>query len=117
MKDRKPLIWVGSSKKDLLKLSQAVQRMIGYSLNLAQQGKKDLDSCILQGFGSGHVREIKKDDEGGTYRTVYIVKFKEAIYVLHVFQKKSKRGIATPKLEMDQIEARLKEAQRIHDSR
>lgn len=60
MKDRKPLIWVGSSKKDLLKLSEAVQRMIGHSLNLAQQGKEDQDSYILKGFGSGQVREIKK---------------------------------------------------------
>lgn len=115
MKDRKPLIWIGSSKKDLLKLSVSVRRMIGHSLNLAQQGKDDTDSFIMKGFGGGGVREIIKDDESGTYRAVYLVKFKEAIYVLHVFQKKSKKGIATPKPEMDLIEARLKEAQRIHE--
>lgn len=115
MKDRKRLVWVGSSKKDLLKFSVNVQRIIGYSLNLAQQGKYDLDSSIMKGFGGGGVREITKDDEGGTYRAIYVVKFKEAIYVLHVFQKKSKKGIATPKPEMDIIEARLKEALRIHE--
>lgn len=114
MKDRKPLIWVSSSKKDLLNLSKDVQRMIGHSLNLAQQGKEDLDSFIMKGFGSADVREIKKDNEAGIYRAVYLVKFKEAIYVLHVFQKKSKKGIATPKFEMEYIETRLKEAYYIH---
>jgi phage-related protein len=116
MKHRKPLIWVGSSKKDLLYLSENVRRMMGYSLNLAQQGIDDLDSTIMKGFGSAHVREITKDDEGGTYRTIYTVKFGEAIYVLHVFQKKSKKGIATPKQEMDKVKARLKEAQQIHEN-
>ncbi len=115
MKDRKPLIWVGSSKSDLLDLSKAVQSMMGHSLNLAQQAKEDIDSTIMKGFGSAHVREITKNDEGGTYRTIYTVKFKEAIYVLHVFQKKSKKGIETPKPEREKIIARLKEAQFIHE--
>lgn len=115
MKDEKRIIWVGSSKKDLLKLSKTVRRMIGYSLRLVQQEKEDPDSSIMKGFSGGSVREITKDDVGGTYRAVYLVKFREAIYVLHVFQKKSKKGIATPKPEMDLIEERLKEAQRIHE--
>jgi phage-related protein len=99
----------------LLQLSESVRRMLGHSLNLAQQDKYDPDSFIMKGFGGGSVREIIKDDAGGTYRAVYVVKFKEALYVLHVFHKKSKKGIATPKPEMDLIEARLKEAQRIHE--
>lgn len=115
MKDRKRLVWVGSSKKDLLKLSKSVIRMIGHSLNLAQLGKQDLDSFIMKGFGGGGVREIVKDDEGGTYRAIHLVKFKEAIYVLHVFHKKSKKGIATPKPEMERIKERLKEAQGMHE--
>lgn len=116
MKDRKPLIWVGSSKGSLLKLPRWVQKMIGHSLNLAQLGREDQDSWIMKGFGSADVREIKKDDESGTYRSIYTVKFKEAIYVLHVFQKKSKSGISTPKKDLDLISARIKEAQRIHSS-
>ncbi len=114
MKNRKPLTWVGSSKRDLLKLSEAIRRMMGHSLNLAQQEKEDPDSTILTGFGGGNVREITKNDDGGTYRTIYTVKFKEAIYVLHVFHKKSKKGKETPKPEMDLVVARLKEAHRIH---
>lgn len=114
MKDRKPIVWVGSSKKDLLKLSEEVQSMLGYSLNLAQQGLKDVDSKPLKGFGGASVLEIIKADPGGTYRAIYTVKFVEAIFVLHVFQKKSKSGIATPKIELDMISNRIKDALNIH---
>lgn len=115
MHDRKPVIWVGSSKKDLLELDKEVQRMIGYSLNKAQKGFKDEDTKPLKGFGGASVLEIVKKDVSGTYRAIYTVKFKEALYVLHVFQKKSKSGIKTPKQEIDLIENRLKSAQLIHD--
>lgn len=106
---------MGSSKRDLLALPREVQKMIGHSLNLAQQEKEDDDCKIFTGFGGGSVREIVKDDPGGTYRAVYTVRFKEAIYVLHVFQKKSKSGIKTPKQELELIEKRLKEAQCLHN--
>jgi phage-related protein len=88
--------------------------MIGHSLNLAQQGKEDPDTFIMKGFGGGSVREIVKNDEGGTYRAVYLVKFQEALYALHVFHKKSKKGIETPKSDMDRVKERLKEAQLMH---
>lgn len=65
----------------------------------------------MKGFGSAGVLEIVEDDEGGTYRAVYTVKFKEAVFVLHVFQKKIKAGIATPKPDMDMIRSRLKAAE------
>lgn len=110
---RKRLEWMGSSKEDLLCLPRDVQRMIGYSLNLVQQAKSDSDSYVLKGFGSANVREIKKNDRAGTYRAVYTVHFKEVIYVLHVFQKKSKSGRAIPKLDQEIIEKRLRDAERL----
>lgn len=114
MKCRKPIVWVGSSKKDLLELPRELQRMIGHSLNLAQLEQADRDTKPLKGFTGSSVREIVKNDSDSTYRAVYTVKFKEAIYVLHVFKKKSKSGIKTPKSEIDLIKDRLKAAQQIH---
>lgn len=114
MRKRKLLTWMGSTKKDLLDLPRGVQKMIGHSLNLAQQEKKDEDCKIFKGYGGGSVREIVKDDSSGTFRAIYTVQFKEAIYVLHVFQKKSKSGIATPKKDLELIEKRFKEAQYLH---
>lgn len=117
MKLKKTLDWIGSSKKDLLELPREVQRMMGYSLRLAQVEQYDSDSKAMKGFGSADVREITKRDQEGTYRTVYTVKFKEVIYVLHVFKKKSKKGRETPKQDMDLINERLKAAQHIYDER
>lgn len=110
----KLVYWVGSSKKDLMKLPRTIQRQIGYSLHLVQIEQEDNDSKPLKGFGSAKVREIIKDDSEGTYRAVYTVEFKEMIYVLHVFKKKSKTGIATPKHEIELIKRRLKDAQDIY---
>ncbi len=112
---RKPLVWVGSSKKDLLNLPREIQKAIGYSLNIAQRGMKDDDAKPLLGFGGASVFEIVKSDGYGTYRGVYTVKFQEAVYVLHVFQKKSKSGIKTPKIELDLINSRLRDAYYIHN--
>jgi len=114
MKERKKIIWIGSSKKDLLALSKEVQGMLGYGLNLAQQGLRDTDTKILKGFGGGSVIEIIKSDPCGTYRAVYSIRFEDVIYVLHIFQKKSKAGIATPKTDIDLIKNRLKDALKIH---
>lgn len=114
MNGRKPLDWIGTSKKDLLELPEQIRRMIGYSLNLAQSEREDSDSKPLKGFGNANIREIIKNDAGGTYRAVYTVEFKEIIYVLHVFKKKSKTGIKTPKQEIDLIESRLKTAQHLY---
>ena len=88
-----------------------VRRFFGYALSLAQAGDQHAAAKVLKGFGSAGVLEVVEDDAGGTYRAVYTVKFEEAVFVLHCFQKKSKRGIATPKEDMNIIRARLKVAQ------
>ena len=105
------LEWIGSCHKDLMALPTSVRRMFGYALSLAQAGDQHDAAKVLKGFGGAGVLEVVEDDVGGTYRAVYTVKFKEAVFVLHCFQKKSKRGIATPKEDMDIIHARLKVAQ------
>ena len=106
----KRLEWVGSSHKDLMALPVAVRRMFGFALSLAQAGDQHDDAKVLKGFGGAGVLEVVESDVGGTYRAVYTVKFKEAVFVLHCFQKKSKRGISTAKEDMDIIHARLKVA-------
>ena len=105
------LEWIGSCHKDLMALPTSVRRMFGYALSLAQAGDQQDAAKVLKGFRGAGVLEVVEDDVGGTYRAVYTVKFKEAVFVLHCFQKKSKRGIATPKEDMDIIQARLKVAQ------
>jgi len=107
----KPLEWIASSYKDLMALPRKVRRRFGYALSLAQMGDQDDAAKVLKGFGGAGVLEVVEDDTGGTYRAVYTVKFAEAVFVLHCFQKKSKRGIATPKADMDVIRARLKVAE------
>ena len=106
----KEIKWIGSSQDDLRELPDEVRATFGYALYEAQMGDKSRHAYPLQGFGSASVLEIIENDDGNTYRAVYTVKFKEYIYVLHVFQKKSKKGIATPKHEIDLIKARLKDA-------
>lgn len=112
----KPLVWVGSSKENLRQLPSAVKDTFGFGLHLAQIGGKHPDAKPLTGLGGASVLEIIEDYRGDTYRAVYTVRFAEAVYVLHVFQKKSKRGIATPKYELDVIKERLKRAQEHHEN-
>ena len=107
----KPVEWVGSSRADLKKFPAAVQDQVGFALYQAQAGLKHRDAKPLKGLGA-NILEVVSRQEGNTYRTVYTVRFKAAIYVLHAFQKKSKRGIATPKQELDLVKQRLKAAQR-----
>jgi phage-related protein len=107
----KPLHWVGSSKKDLLVMPDAVVDVFGYALHLAQAGKKHDQAKALKGFGGASVLEVVEDYMGDTYRAVYTVKIAERVYVLHCFQKKSTKGIETPKHDMDLIRERLKAAQ------
>ena len=104
----KPLEWIGSSKKDLKALPDDVVDVFGYALFLAQAGGKHDQAKPLRGFGSADVLEVIEDFRGDTYRAVYTVRFEERVFVLHVFQKKSKTGIATPKRDMDLIRDRLK---------
>lgn len=107
----KKLFWLGSAKKDLKAMPDDVQDTFGYALHQAQIGKKHEQTKPLKGFGSAGVLEIVEDSGGGTFRGVYTVKFSNAIYVLHCFQKKSPHGIATPKPDMNVIHERLKAAE------
>jgi phage-related protein len=91
-------------------MPEAVIDIMGYALPLAQHGLKHDQAKVLKGFGSAGVLEVVEDDDGNAYRAVYTVRFKNAVYVLHCFQKKSHKGISTPKHEMDIVEARLKSA-------
>jgi phage-related protein len=106
----KPIEWISSSLDDLRKFPEDVQQMMGFALYLAQSGKKHPDAKPLKGFKGSGVLEIVEDFDGNTYRGVYTVKFEGIVYALHAFQKKSKRGIATPKQDMELIETRLKRA-------
>lgn len=112
---QRPLEWVGSSRDDLRALPEAVREHMGFALYQAQLGTKHRDAKPLQGFGSG-VLEVVSSGEGATYRAMYTVRFAKAVYVLHVFQKKSKKGIATPKAELDLVRQRLKAAERHYDA-
>lgn len=109
--NEKPLEWIGSSHKDLLALPEKVRRFFGFALSLAQAGDRHESTKVLKGFGGAGVLEVVEHDVSGTYRAVYTVRFAEAVFVLHCFQKKSKRGIETPQADMDIIHARLKVAE------
>ena len=112
----KPLDWVGSSKRDFLAFPSRVKDEMGAALGVAQFGGKHPSAKPWKGQGSG-IFEIVEDDSGDTYRAVYVVRFREVVYVLHAFQKKSKKGIATPKHEMDLVRARLLMAEELHQAK
>ena len=109
-KKLKPLEWVGSSKSDLKGFPPGVQDRVGFALYQAQVGSKHRDAKPLKGLGSG-VLEVVARHHGGTYRAIYLVQFGAAVYVLHAFQKRAKRGIATPRREMEIVRRRLKAAE------
>ncbi len=106
----KPVRWVGSSKEDLSGFPGDVRRRIGGALSEAQIGRKASYAKPLRGFGGAGVLEVVDDFDGDTFRAVYSIRFAKAVYVLHAFQKKSKRGIATPKPELDLIDRRIERA-------
>lgn len=108
------LIWVGSSLKDLRAFPEVVKDEMGYALFETQCGLKPFSAKPLKGFGGASVLEIVSDYQTDTYRAVYTVKFGDRIYVLHAFQKRSKKGIATPQSEIELIKARLKLAEKLH---
>lgn len=113
----KPVIWVGSSWKDLKAFPQQVRSDLGHALYTAQMGDTDPAAKPLKGFGGTKVMEIVDRHDTNTYRAVYTAQFPDAIYVLHAFQKKSKRGIATPHKDIELIRRRLAEAQRLYRER
>jgi phage-related protein len=113
----RPVVWVGSSRRDLREFPREVRRDIGRALYAAQEGEADPATKPMRGFGGGSIVEIIAHHRGDTWRTVYTVRFEEAIYVLHAFQKKSKRGISTPTRDIELIRQRLAEAERLHRER
>jgi len=115
--DLKPVIWVRSSYDDLMAFPQEARRHIGFALKAAQIGEKSGDAKALRGFGGANVLEIIEDFDGDTYRAVYTVRYAEAVYVLHCFQKKSRHGIATNKRDLDLVRERLKRAEELHQRR
>jgi len=116
----KPLDFIGASREDLGGFPDEVKQDIGYALFEAQQGRKPEAAKPFKGFGGAGVLEIIERFDGDTYRAVYMVKFREVIYVLHCFQKKSKSGIKTPRQDIELIQRRLKAAEedyRVHYQR
>jgi len=113
----KLVVWIGSSRDDLRAMPEEVRRDIGQALYTAQQGDTDPSAKPLKGFGGARVMEIVERYRTDTYRAVYTAHFASAIYVLHVFQKKSKHGVATPKPEIELIKQRFAEAERRHKER
>ncbi len=111
----KLLIWVGSSKSDLLAFPEDVKDEIGNALGIAQLGGKHPRAKPWKGEGSG-VFEIVDDYDGDTYRAVYTVRFERAIYTLHAFQKKSPAGIKTARQDKELVTARLKLAQQHYEA-
>lgn len=112
----KPVRWMGASYKDWKTFPTAVQDVMGYSLYQAQLGEKAANAKPLKGFKGAAVLEITDDFASNTWRAVYTVEFKDVIYVLHAFQKKSRKGIATPKTDIRLITQRLKQAKEHYDT-
>lgn len=106
MVESKDLVWLGSSLEDVREFPVEVRREFGFALWSAQNGEKSQSAKPLKGFPGASVLEIRESHDTDAYRAVYTVKFEEAIYVLHCFQKKSKSGIATPKQEIELIRSR-----------
>jgi len=109
----KPVIWMGSSRKDLREFPESVQDHMGYALCVAQRGGRHHDAKALSGFGGAGVVEVVKDFRGDTFRAVYTLRFAGAVYVVHAFQKKSQTGRKTPHREIELIRQRLREAEQI----
>ena len=109
----KPVIWIGSSRKDLREFPEPVQDHMGYALYVAQRGGRHRDAKILSGFGGAGVVEVVKDHRGDTFRAVYTLRHAGTVYVLHAFQKESKTGRETPRRDMELIRQRLREAEQI----
>ena len=112
----KPLDFIGSSREDLREFPDEVKQDIGYALFEAQKGRKPEAAKPMKGFGGAGVLEIIERFDGDTYRAVYTVRFREVVYVLHCFQKKSKSGIKTPQQDLDLIKQRLKAAEEDHQA-
>jgi phage-related protein len=109
----RPVLWIASSKRDYRTFPLQVQEHLGFELYLVQTGQHPPSAKAMKGLRSGTI-ELVEDFHGDTYRAVYTVRFKEAVYVLHAFKKKSKRGIKTPKGDIDLVKRRLRDAEHDH---
>ena len=109
----RPVVWVGSSLRDMKAFPEPVQDHMGYALYVAQLGGKHGSAKPLTGFGGAAVVEVVSDFRGDTFRAVYTVRFAKVLYVLHAFRKKSKTGRETAKSDIELIGIRLKEAERL----
>jgi len=114
-KEAKPLVFMGSSREDLRAFPEEVREVMGFALRSAQLGGKHKDAKPLRGFAGAGVLEIIDDADGDTYRGVYTVRFEGVVYMLHAFQKKSRKGIETPKNDLDLVKRRLKAAEDHHE--
>lgn len=109
------LVWLGRTKQTVSDFPPDVKREVGFALRLAQKGRKPASAKPLKNekdFKGAAVLEIVEDDDGNTYRTAYAAKLAGVVYVLHAFQKKSTKGVATPRKDIDLIKDRLAEAKR-----
>ncbi len=113
----KPVVWIGSSRKDVCEFPESVRDHIGYALYIAQIGGKHRDAKALSGFGGAGVLEIVTDYRGDTFRAVYTLRYAGTVYVLHAFQKKSKMGRKTTRRDIELIKQRLQEAEQIAQER
>ncbi len=110
----RPVEWIASSRDDVRAFPKEVRAVVGEALYRAQQGGEHPAAKALKGLGGRGVLEIVDDFDGDTFRAVYTVRFSNAVYVLHAFQKKSKRGRETPKHEIELIHNRLRRAEAHH---
>ena len=115
-REEKPLHWVGSAKKDLLGFPEQVMDDVGFALGVVQYGGHPPSAKAWKGLGPG-VLEIVENDGSGTYRAVYTVRFRKAVYVLHAFQKKSPSGIRTARTDVKLVGTRLTDAMRDYEER
>lgn len=110
---RRELFWVGTTLDDVRAFPEEVRREVGHALHLAQLGEKSPAAKPLRGFKGAGVLEVVEALEGNAYRAVYTVRFASGVYALHAFQKKSHRGIATDRRDIELVEKRLREAEEI----
>jgi phage-related protein len=113
---KKPLVWIGSSKRDLIAMPVSLRKGFGVALDIAQQGLTPEGAKLLKGKVAG-ATQLSEDYHSDAYRAVYTVELEGCLYVLHCFQKKSKKGAETPKADLDLIETRLKAARALHATR
>ena len=108
---------MGSALEDLRRFPEDVRAEMGYAIFLAQRGEKHRNAKPLRRFGGAGVLEVVSDKRGSTFRAIYTVRFQDAVYVLHAFQKKATKGIRTPQRDIDVVRQRLKRAREEHSGR